>query len=191
MLRSRAAASPPAPLPSALARAWSRSATSACVANVAKSSAGGSARPDSPPRHLAAPAATAWNSAGARGARRLLHGVDPMAPDRTAQRATQPTAQSTGGSTMRRIVPGVLVLIAPVALSLVAIPLPAEEHAHTVALPATLEWAEPAPLPGALLAVVQGAPSPGGLFAYRLKRPAGYALPPHQHQASENVPGRS
>src|SRR4029077_16595016 len=49
--------------------------------------------------------ATARNSAGSRGARRLLDGVDPMAPDLTAQS----TAQSSGGSTMRRIVPGVLM----------------------------------------------------------------------------------
>ncbi len=88
---------------------------------------------------------------------------------------------------MRRIVPVVLMLIALVALSLVAIPLPAEEHAHTVALPATLKWAEPAPLPGALLAVVQGDPSKDGLFVYRLKMPAGYRIPPHLHKASENV----
>ena len=88
---------------------------------------------------------------------------------------------------MRRIVPVVLMLIALVALSLVAIPLPAEEHAHTVALPATLKWAEPAPLPGALLAVVQGDPSKEGLFVYRLKMPAGYRIPPHLHKASENV----
>ncbi len=50
---------------------------------------------------------------------------------------------------------------------LVARPLPAEEHAHTIVMPETLQWVEPAPLPGALLAVVQG--------------------DPHLHKASENV----
>ncbi|HWO03431.1 MAG TPA: cupin domain-containing protein [Methylomirabilota bacterium] len=88
---------------------------------------------------------------------------------------------------MRRIVPAVLMFTALAALSLVTIPLPAEEHAHTVALPATLKWAEPAVLPGALLAVVQGDPSKEGLFVYRLKMPPGYRIPPHLHKASENV----
>lgn len=83
---------------------------------------------------------------------------------------------------MRRIVPVVLMLTA-----LVALPVRADEHAHTVALPDTLKWAEPAPLPGALLAVVQGDPSKEGLFVYRLKMPAGYRIPAHLHKASENV----
>ena len=48
-------------------------------------------------------------------------------------------------------------------------------------------WAEPAVLPGALLAVVQGDPSKEGLFVYRLKMPPGYRIPPHLHKASENV----
>lgn len=83
---------------------------------------------------------------------------------------------------MRRIVLAVLMLTV-----LVARPLPAEEHAHTVAMPETLKWVEPAPLPGARLAVVQGDPSKEGLFVYRLKMPAGYRIPPHLHKASENV----
>ena len=83
---------------------------------------------------------------------------------------------------MRRIVPVVLMLTA-----LVALPVRADEHAHTVALPDALKWAEPAPLPGALLAVVQGDPSKEGLFVYRLKMPAGYRIPAHLHKASENV----
>ncbi len=66
---------------------------------------------------------------------------------------------------MRRIVLAVLMITALVALPLVALPAQAEEHGHTVALPATLKWAEPAPLPGALLAVVQGDPSKDGLFS--------------------------
>jgi len=83
---------------------------------------------------------------------------------------------------MQRIVSAVLMLTA-----LVALPALAEEHAHTVALPATLKWVEPAPLPGSLLAVVQGDPSKEGPFVYRLKMPAGYRVPPHLHKASENV----
>ena len=58
---------------------------------------------------------------------------------------------------MRRIVPAGLMLTA-----LIALPLRAEQHAHTVAMPETLKWVEPAPLPGARLAVVQGDPSKEG-----------------------------
>jgi uncharacterized RmlC-like cupin family protein len=83
---------------------------------------------------------------------------------------------------MRRIVPAVLMLTV-----LVALPVQAQQHEHTVALPETLTWVESAPLPGARLAVVQGDPSKEGLFVYRLKLPAGYRIPPHLHKASENV----
>src|SRR5689334_13560370 len=98
----------------------------------------------------------------------------------TARRRLGPSSHRpisrTGGSIMRRIVPVVLMLTA-----LVALPVRADEHAHTVALPDALRWAEPAPLPGALLAVVQGDPSKEGLFVYRLKMPAGYRIPAHLH----------
>jgi hypothetical protein len=70
---------------------------------------------------------------------------------------------------------------------LAALPLQAQEHAHVVAVPDTLKWVEPAVLPGARLAVVQGDPGKDGLFVYRLKMPAGYRIPPHLHRASENV----
>jgi quercetin dioxygenase-like cupin family protein len=83
---------------------------------------------------------------------------------------------------MRRIVPAVLMLTIFVAL-----PVQAQPHAHTVAMPETLKWVEPATLPGARLAVVQGDPSKEGLFVYRLKMPAGYRIPPHLHKASEHV----
>ena len=42
---------------------------------------------------------------------------------------------------MRRIVPAVLMLTA-----LLALPLRAEQHAHTLAMPETLTWVEPVPL---------------------------------------------
>jgi uncharacterized RmlC-like cupin family protein len=85
---------------------------------------------------------------------------------------------------MRRlhIVPAILMLAV-----LVALRLQAQEHAHTVAMPETLKWVEPATLPGARLAVVQGDPSKEGLFVYWLKMPAGYRIPAHLHKASENV----
>lgn len=60
-------------------------------------------------------------------------------------------------------------------------------HGHTVALPDSLKWVEPAPLPGTSMAVVQGDPGKEGLFVYRLRMPAGYRIPPHLHKASENV----
>ncbi len=88
---------------------------------------------------------------------------------------------------MRRfhIVPAVLMLAI-----LAALRVQAQEHAHTVAMPETLKWVEPATLPGAWLAVVQGDPSKEGLFVYRLKMPAGYRIPPHL-RSSTRARGRS
>ena len=40
----------------------------------------------------------------------------------------------------------------------------AQEHGHTVSLPDSLKWVEPAPLPGASMAIVQGDPGKDGLF---------------------------
>jgi hypothetical protein len=37
-------------------------------------------------------------------------------------------------------------------------------HRHAVSLPDTLKWVEPAPLPGARLAMVHGDPAKEGLF---------------------------
>lgn len=83
---------------------------------------------------------------------------------------------------MRRLVPTILMLTA-----FLAVPAGAQQHAHMVAVPETLKWVEPAFLPGAKLAVVQGDPSKEGLFVYRLRLPAAYRIPPHTHKASENV----
>jgi hypothetical protein len=83
---------------------------------------------------------------------------------------------------MRRRLP-VLVLA---ALAITALPGMAQEH-HVVSMPDALKWVEPATLPGAKLAVVQGDPAKEGLFVYRLKLPADYKVPPHFHKASENV----
>src|SRR5215470_14513774 len=87
-----------------------------------------------------------------------------------------------GGVAMRRIVPTLVVIAVAVAL-----PVFAQQDAHTVSMPDTLKWVEPPVLPGAQLAVVQGDPSKEGPFVYRLKMPAGYKVPPHLHKASENV----
>jgi quercetin dioxygenase-like cupin family protein len=85
---------------------------------------------------------------------------------------------------MRRIVPALVVTALVVALPMFAL---TQEHGHTIVTPDNLKWVEPAVLPGARLAVVQGDPSKEGLFVYRLKMPAGYKIPPHFHKASENV----
>ncbi len=66
-------------------------------------------------------------------------------------------------------------------------PVLAQQPGHMVATPDALKWGEPAALPGARLAVVQGDPSKEGLFVYRLKMPANYKIPAHLHKASENV----
>jgi len=68
-----------------------------------------------------------------------------------------------------------------------ALAVQAQEHAHTVSLPDSLKWVEPAALPRASMAIVQGNPGKDGLFVYRLRMPAGYRIPPHLHRASENV----
>ena len=63
------------------------------------------------------------------------------------------------------------------------------EDAHTVMTPDDAEWG-PAPkvLPaGAEAAVLFGDPTKEGLFALRLKFPAGYAVPPHTHPVDEVV----
>ena len=83
---------------------------------------------------------------------------------------------------MRCIVLALLMLTALIAPSAHA-----QTHGHIVVLPDTLKWIEPAPLPGALLAVIHGDPSKEGPFVYRLKMPAGYKIPAHLHKASENV----
>jgi quercetin dioxygenase-like cupin family protein len=82
---------------------------------------------------------------------------------------------------MRGFVAAILMLVVIVPPTL------AQQAAHTLTTPDSLKWVEPATLPGARLAVVQGDPSKEGLFTYRLKMPAGYKIPPHLHKASENV----
>ncbi|HEX9743657.1 MAG TPA: cupin domain-containing protein [Nitrospiraceae bacterium] len=65
----------------------------------------------------------------------------------------------------------------------------AAEDAHTVLAPGDIQWAPaPAALPaGAEAAVIFGDPSKEGLFALRLKLPAGYAIAPHTHPTDEVV----
>ena len=55
--------------------------------------------------------------------------------------------------------------------------------------PGSLKWgpAPPALPPGAQVAVLAGNPERRGDFTIRLRFPAGYAVPPHTHPASEYV----
>jgi len=63
------------------------------------------------------------------------------------------------------------------------------EDQHTVTQASTIKWAAAPPaLPkGAQIAVLSGDPGKEGQFAFRLKFPAGYKVPPHMHPADENV----
>jgi quercetin dioxygenase-like cupin family protein len=60
---------------------------------------------------------------------------------------------------------------------------------HVLVTPNDVQWgAAPKALPaGVQAAVLFGDPSKEGLFALRLKVPAGYAIPPHTHPANEVV----
>jgi quercetin dioxygenase-like cupin family protein len=66
-------------------------------------------------------------------------------------------------------------------------PFASAKEAHPVLTPNDVKWG-PAPkaLPaGAQVAVLFGDPTKEGLFALRLKVPAGYAIAPHTHPAYE------
>lgn len=60
---------------------------------------------------------------------------------------------------------------------------------HRLLTPAEIQWAAgPASLPaGAQFSMLYGDASKEGLFAMRLKLPAGYAIPPHSHPRPEIV----
>ena len=60
---------------------------------------------------------------------------------------------------------------------------------HNVLSPNDIKWVPgPASIPkGAQAAVLHGDPSKDGLFALRLKFPAGYHIPPHTHPKPEVV----
>jgi quercetin dioxygenase-like cupin family protein len=65
----------------------------------------------------------------------------------------------------------------------------AAQDAHTMVAPQDIEWGAAPPVlpPGAEAAVLFGDPSKEGLFALRVKFPAGYAIPPHTHPVDEVV----
>ena len=64
----------------------------------------------------------------------------------------------------------------------------AEAHGGSIVQPASLAWMPADGLPpGAQIAVVYGNPSKEGLFAVRLKFPAGYEIPTHSHPTDEFI----
>jgi quercetin dioxygenase-like cupin family protein len=81
-------------------------------------------------------------------------------------------------------------LIAIVAVAGVPATGPAAAMApHTIVAPQEIKWG-PAPAvlpPGAEAAVLFGDPAKAGLFALRLKLPAGYSVPSHMHPVDEVV----
>jgi quercetin dioxygenase-like cupin family protein len=60
---------------------------------------------------------------------------------------------------------------------------------HVVVAPSELKWGDPPPVfeKGASFALVAGDPSKPGLYAVRLKMPAGYKIAPHWHPTDEHV----
>ena len=63
------------------------------------------------------------------------------------------------------------------------------QDAHTMVSPQDIQWGSAPPVlpPGAEAAVLFGDPGKEGLFALRVKFPAGYAIPPHTHPVDEVV----
>lgn len=75
------------------------------------------------------------------------------------------------------------------ALAMLASPALGSDGSHTMLSPADVEWrAGPDALPpGAEVALLYGNPGEEGLFAIRLRLPAGYHIPPHTHPTQEAV----
>jgi quercetin dioxygenase-like cupin family protein len=68
-------------------------------------------------------------------------------------------------------------------------PVALAQHGHVLQNEKDVQWADGPPMlpPGAKMAVVDGNPRGKGLFAVRLKFPAGYQIPAHSHPADEHV----
>ena len=61
-------------------------------------------------------------------------------------------------------------------------------QAHIMATPADLKWADvPSLPPGAKIAVIEGPLTEAGPITFRLKFPANYKVPAHQHPGIEHV----
>lgn len=65
---------------------------------------------------------------------------------------------------------------------------PAAHGEHIMVEADKLVWKDnPTLPPGARIAVIEGNPREAGLFAFRLKFPAGYRIPPHEHPVTGHV----
>jgi len=65
---------------------------------------------------------------------------------------------------------------------------PAAHGEHIMVEADKLVWKDnPTLPPGAKIAIIEGNPKEAGLFAFRLKFPAGYRIPPHEHPVTGHV----
>ena len=87
---------------------------------------------------------------------------------------------------MRKVLVGVLV--AMVVISAVAVAADAKSQ-HVIVFPKQIKWGPPPPVfaQNAQFTVLAGDPSQPGLYAVRLRLPAGYKIMPHWHPTDEHV----
>jgi len=80
-------------------------------------------------------------------------------------------------------------LLAAVAAALVLLTAPGApaQEVHKIVSAQEIKWvpAPPSVPPGAQVAVLYGDPSKEGVFAFRIKFPSGYVVPPHRHPQPE------
>jgi quercetin dioxygenase-like cupin family protein len=97
----------------------------------------------------------------------------------------EPRIQQKGGFLVKKIAFSVVVLSAIAAGALAA----GTMGEHGIVPPQEIKWGPaPASIPaGAEAAVLYGDPGKDGLFALRLRMPAGYHIPPHTHPKPEIV----
>jgi quercetin dioxygenase-like cupin family protein len=81
------------------------------------------------------------------------------------------------------------LLVGSVMSVAVALPAGAQTMDHSIVSPQDIKWDKaPASIPpGAESAVLYGDPNKEGMFAFRLKLPKGYRIPPHTHPKPEIV----
>jgi quercetin dioxygenase-like cupin family protein len=87
---------------------------------------------------------------------------------------------------MRKVLMG--VLLATVAISVIAMAGDAKSE-HVIVYPKEIKWGPPPPVfeQNAKFTVLSGDPSQPGLYAVRIKMPAGYKIMPHWHPTDEHV----
>jgi quercetin dioxygenase-like cupin family protein len=81
------------------------------------------------------------------------------------------------------------LLVGSVMSVAVALTASAQTMDHSIVSPQDIKWGKaPASIPpGAESAVLYGDPNKEGMFAFRLKLPKGYRIPPHTHPKPEIV----